>query len=298
MQRLLSVTYLSYYKLIVYFMKTILLISVLVVASFVGRTQCQADFTTSVSNGTVTFTNNSQGNSLNYYWDFGDGASSSAQNPTHTYSSVGGYIACLTIYSNDSLCQDVFCDSVEILSLDTLGGGCMTSFTYTTNSQGIFCTNTTTAGSNFFYSYWDVYDANNTLVCSGGTVDFNCFPSASGMYSVCLTTYDSVQNFCGMECELIFFNNDSLDSNLGFFFNEFIFKSYPNPVQEELMVELENPEAYHIMIQDASGRSLVDVDVVNQLTKIDVSHLARGMYVLKIVNDGGKSVSTRKILKE
>lgn len=49
--------------------------------------------------GEVTFTNNSQ-NGLTYAWDFGDGNTSSDENPTHTYTTAGEYEVSLTV-SND-----------------------------------------------------------------------------------------------------------------------------------------------------------------------------------------------------
>ncbi|WNJ19555.1 PKD domain-containing protein [Pontibacter sp. G13] len=46
-------------------------------------------------------------------WDFGDGATSNQQNPTHVYSAYGTFVICLTV-ENAQGCTDVFCDSVEI----------------------------------------------------------------------------------------------------------------------------------------------------------------------------------------
>ncbi|MEA3361562.1 MAG: PKD domain-containing protein [Thermodesulfobacteriota bacterium] len=43
----------------------------------------------------------SDGSILAYAWDFGDGATSSAQNPSHTYNAVGTYTATLTVKDDD-----------------------------------------------------------------------------------------------------------------------------------------------------------------------------------------------------
>ncbi len=50
----------------------------------------------------------------NYFWDFGDGNTSNAQYPTHTYADTGVYLVCLTITSvlGTDTCTDTFCDSV------------------------------------------------------------------------------------------------------------------------------------------------------------------------------------------
>ncbi|WP_235296985.1 PKD domain-containing protein [Portibacter marinus] len=58
-----------------------------------------SNFTYSVSGYTVTFDNNTT-NGLTYFWDFGDTNSSSAANPSHTYSSPGTYTVVL-ISEND-----------------------------------------------------------------------------------------------------------------------------------------------------------------------------------------------------
>lgn len=46
---------------------------------------------------TVSFNNNSSGKIDSYEWDFGDGKSSTAGNPSHTYTSPGNYTVVLTI---------------------------------------------------------------------------------------------------------------------------------------------------------------------------------------------------------
>ncbi|MBP1929356.1 PKD repeat protein [Methanolinea mesophila] len=63
-------------------------------------TTVQADFTENVTSGdaplTVKFTDKSSGRPNSWLWDFGDGSTSSLQNPVHTYSSAGTYTVTLT----------------------------------------------------------------------------------------------------------------------------------------------------------------------------------------------------------
>ena len=51
---------------------------------------------------TVNFTNFSQ-NATSYEWDFGDGNSSTEENPTHTYMEVGDYTVVLTATNSDGV---------------------------------------------------------------------------------------------------------------------------------------------------------------------------------------------------
>lgn len=59
-----------------------------------------AGFTADANGGpTVSFTNTSQ-DATTYLWDFGDGSSSSAENPTHTYLTDGNFVVTLTASNN------------------------------------------------------------------------------------------------------------------------------------------------------------------------------------------------------
>jgi len=59
---------------------------------------------------TITF-NDSSSNAVSWFWEFGDGATDTIQNPVHTYS-YGTYIVCLTV-TDSSGCKDSVCESVD-----------------------------------------------------------------------------------------------------------------------------------------------------------------------------------------
>ena len=52
--------------------------------------------------------------SPSYYWDFGDGATSTLPYPSHTYAGNGPYYLCLTIADSSAAgyCTDTYCDSL------------------------------------------------------------------------------------------------------------------------------------------------------------------------------------------
>ncbi|AAM05160.1 DUF3344 domain-containing protein [Methanosarcina acetivorans] len=64
-----------------------------------------ADFTATPTSGdaplAVNFTDTSTGSPTSWFWDFGDGANSTEQNPSHTYSAAGSYTVNLTV-ENDA----------------------------------------------------------------------------------------------------------------------------------------------------------------------------------------------------
>ena len=88
------------------------------------QAQCTADFTY-VQNGPTTYFTDlsfitqgwSTNYSVSYLWDFGDGNTSTLQNPFHTYSN-GLYTPCLTVTYFDSVimnfCTSIYCDSILI----------------------------------------------------------------------------------------------------------------------------------------------------------------------------------------
>lgn len=83
-----------------------------------ANAQCQAGFTTTVTGGTVQFTNTSSSAATpNCYWTFGDMSSIVVVggNMTHTYTIAGTYQVCLTITDTVNTCTNTFCDSVTVL---------------------------------------------------------------------------------------------------------------------------------------------------------------------------------------
>ena len=72
-----------------------------------------ADFTYVVSQGDVTFTNMSA-NAVSYLWDFGDGNTSTVNNPIHTYAAIGTYTVCLIATSACGTVDELCAVDVEI----------------------------------------------------------------------------------------------------------------------------------------------------------------------------------------
>ncbi len=79
----------------------------------------------------ITFINHSTGKSLSYFWDFGDGNTSTDVAPTHNYTSEGIYSVCLTVtdlYGCDSvLCRNDYIeigDPLAAFTADTIAASC------------------------------------------------------------------------------------------------------------------------------------------------------------------------------
>jgi PKD repeat protein len=72
-----------------------------------------ADFTYNQIGDSVSFTNLSS-NYESVLWDFGDGQTSTAENPTHTYAVNGNYTVTLTAITNAACIQDTQTVSITV----------------------------------------------------------------------------------------------------------------------------------------------------------------------------------------
>lgn len=83
---------------------------------------CSASYLTSLNANTVNLTNLSSTSGLgaayvSYIWDFGDGDSSTAFSPSHTYQQPGTYTLCLHQYVIDSVTNQVICYSDSCVTI-------------------------------------------------------------------------------------------------------------------------------------------------------------------------------------
>lgn len=90
-----------------YFIDTINVTGVLSPLQCVSGFVMYPDTTTS----NVNVVNSSIGTNLSYFWDFGDGNTSTLAYPTHIYTTAGPFYLCLTI-DDGAGCVDMYCDSI------------------------------------------------------------------------------------------------------------------------------------------------------------------------------------------
>lgn len=153
------------------------------------NTDCYAYFywnTTSNPNGLMGYQftyAGSQSNTTQYLWDFGDGQTSTLQNPIHYFINDSAHYVCLTI--TDGNCSNTYCEVVG----DNNTGGCQAYFS-PMDSSGTFFFYDMSAG-NISYWLWDFGD---------GTTSNDQYPShqysSPGVYTVCLQVGDFF-NTCG-----------------------------------------------------------------------------------------------------
>lgn len=154
------------------------------VARFISSLDCSNRFSRAFVDQSIGATS--------WNWDFGDGTTSTLQNPTHTYANSGLYNVVLTV--TNGICTDDFTDSVNIISE-------MPKFSFSPLTD--FCKNTTVnftaydfteASINYFK--WNFGDG-TTLV--GGPVVSHVYTQAGTVSPYLIVVYvdgcrDTVQN--------------------------------------------------------------------------------------------------------
>lgn len=136
-----------------------------------------AGFSSSVQDLDVVFTNQSSGNPSAYLWTFGDGSTSTLQNPFYGYSAAGTYGVCLVI--SDSCSSDTLCDSVTVTCPQLTA-----SFGY--NTQLLTTTFADLSNGSIFSWEWDFGDGSTSTLQN----PVHTYPSA-GQYTACLKVTDT-----------------------------------------------------------------------------------------------------------
>ncbi|MFN0214385.1 MAG: PKD domain-containing protein [Saprospiraceae bacterium] len=162
---------------------------------------CFPSFTISTNGNTVSFTDQSSahGTITSYFWSFGDGHTSTEQNPTHTYSSPGTYNVCLTITAHHPNCTATFCHHVVIHHPPPRH--CQAAFTSNQpdlNEPTIDFTDQSTSDGNIGTWEWDFGDGTS----SNDQNPSHTFPGP-GVYLVCLTITDDDEGCTSHVCRHI-----------------------------------------------------------------------------------------------
>ncbi len=102
----------------------------------------------------VSFSNSSSGTgTLSYFWDFGDGNTSTNANPSHSYTSMGNYDVKLVVTDGNG-CQDslIYASFVQIQSITADFSASVDSICL---GDSIYFTNNSVGGLNFNWNYGD-----------------------------------------------------------------------------------------------------------------------------------------------
>lgn len=217
-------------------------------------------------------------------WDFGDGNTSSAQNPIHIFEEAGTYDVSLTsanVYGNHTSQEEMQVASSGLTGIDVTGVpevGQALSFSVVSDGTG-------------FYT-WNFGDG-NTMISTAPNVQHTF--SEAGVYEILVTTNDDV---CENSVSIfLYIQTLSTHSNSV----EKFFAIYPNPSQGEFAVKAlsSGRGVESISLLDAVGKQVgtVTTKMSSELINITIADPVAGMYILEITTADGEVFRTRVILE-
>jgi PKD repeat protein len=268
-----------------------------------------ADFNFNNTNNPVDFTDITTGSGIiqSWHWDFGDGTTSTVQNPQHSYATPGTYYVCLSVVMSDGTetCCDRICKTVTV-SVPPQLCSVKADFTFSGphgTAQEMYFNSTSTGNGTLCWYYWDFGDGTPTTVNTNPSPR-HAYANGNTTYTVCLQVWNCVYDVNGnlistcddIICKQVFVPGvanktgsiTSVDENNE---NKYKVEVYPNPATKEMFVEIEglaNPKVSIVTIQ---GVKVGDAKKVSDLKyKLDVSGLAAGIYFVNVEGDNRKQV--------
>ncbi|RMG86397.1 MAG: PKD domain-containing protein [Bacteroidetes bacterium] len=227
------------------------------------------------TNGTFAFTDKSLNNPTSWLWDFGDGNTSTEQNPTHTYAVPGDYEVCLTVTNNAgslTTCQTISVVLIPVadfdFEMDGFGGVMFTDMS-TNNPTGWL---------------WDFGDGNTSTEQNPTHVY-----AAPGNVTVCLTASNSAGD--NMTCkDLVISSTLEAEGVLNW-------SVFPNPAADVVRIQFENlyGKSFELVVTNALGQEVFRADLVpNQV--LDVRTWSEGFYNYRVLRQDGAVLKADKLL--
>jgi len=226
----------------------------------------------------ISFTPSVNGNTVRYFWNFGDGYSSSVLQPVHTYITTGTYL--VTLYARDTIsnCLDTIHQQVTIQPGPE--DSCTASFTYTLNSYGLaqFTAQSNQPITSQFWSVMSYSGADSTVISNP---DPGYQFTDTGHYQVCLTI--TTNTGCTRSyCENVYVGNLQ-GRNAG------RIPAYPNPVASgpvRFNLHIARQEEIRITVMNLNGnlvwQSRQAGFIGTNRISIPTERLVKGQYFVEI----------------
>ncbi len=259
-------------------------------------TPCIADFIYADDNYNVQFTNTSSGPVDAYFWDFGDGNTSTDESPHHTYSSYGDYTVSLIVQCSNSLSPtDTITKQINITytysrnPLYIIEGHVYSGSTIYSGNVKVILIKADTLGN--YHSIDSVCTSDGSFLLKVGRGDYfiKAIPSEEKYMPTYYYNAVSLENSYKLSVTL---NTGSIDIQLAERNNlstEEIkrppgIKMYPNPVHDKLYIDIK--QTAHLKMYDQTGKLLISKQV-EQSAGFDCSEINNGIYLIVVYYKNG-----------
>jgi PKD repeat protein len=252
-----------------------------------------------VSSGVATFSSTSSGagSASSYYWNFGDGNSSTLQNPVHSYLNAGSHIVKLRVTNSaSSICRD---SSIQSVNITGIACNANSGFSVAPTNTALIWNAIPAYPWNVSAATWDWGDgsSSNVLYTSHQY-------SAAGVYNICLSVtvscvassstctsysvYRSTQQAAMIEIHVI---EPELISGIEkqTFDQEHSLRIIPNPNNGDFSLSLAGfgNDGVLIEVRDLAGR-LIHSENINttgdELTPVVTRDLEPGIYFVTVAS--------------
>jgi PKD repeat protein len=153
--------------------------------------------TTACLGDATTFTNNStlSSGTMTYAWNFGDGNSSSSENPSHSYANAGNYTVTLSVTGSLGNCVESITKTVSVNEVPTVGF----SAANVCDGSAVSFTNSSTGATTYMWNFGDGNTATSAApshtYASAGT--YTVMLSVSNVHNCTSSTTQSITVYDG-----------------------------------------------------------------------------------------------------
>ncbi|MDX2250246.1 MAG: PKD domain-containing protein [Bacteroidia bacterium] len=220
---------------------------------------------------TVTFSNFSV-NADQYLWDFGDGDTSTLEEPVHAWQTSGNFT--ITLIASGTGLSDTLQRTITVNAVPVASAGNDTSLNPGQNVQ----LSASGGGNNAIYA-WNFDATLSCLLCANPIAT----PSQTTLYVV------SVQNNCGFSTDTVRVTVSGTGIEAEHLISR-TFKVFPNPAEDHITIErtadVPSRSAYVWLLYDADGRMIAQGRATTRKTNVPLSRYPQGLYLLQVVSKG------------
>lgn len=233
-----------------------------------------ASKTTACANETIVFTNTSTGNINSYSWDFGAGANPATANTVGphsvTYTTGGTPDVTLTVTAGTET------DSkISKVTINTLPE--KPTINYNQSNNTLSCN--VAADSYQWYR--------NNMAIAGATSQ-EYVVTLVGAYYVVITNAAQCSNSSDVYSVVAGIDNSAALQKINV---------YPNPANDILFVNADKMIVTQLELINSQGQVVLTRSNINAAEKLDICHIAAGMYTLKLKTAAGIQVQKLSIIK-